>query len=50
MEVTEEGEGRIRVDVRMLVSAGGKMRMLPLIMRRKWIEGRREKGILLEWA
>ena len=35
LEVTEEGECRIRVDNRMLVSAGGKMRMLPLIMRRK---------------
>lgn len=30
-----EGEDRIRVGVRMLVSAGGKMRMLPSIMRRK---------------
>ena len=41
LEVTGEGEGRIRVGVRMLVSAGGKMRMLPLIMRRV---GRGETG------
>lgn len=35
MEVTGEGEARIRVGVRMLESAGGEMGMLRLIMRRK---------------